>query len=87
MGGPVLGWGILPYRFTGSRWPSVFAHVTGRNVFKGTAGATRAWRKERRRAKGRKHKKKQQQKKQRVCWPHVTVCTSPGCHAERKVER
>lgn len=37
--GAVVGRGILPYRFTGERWPSVFAHATGHSVFRGTAGA------------------------------------------------
>lgn len=79
--GPVVGRrGILPHRFTGERWPSVFAHATGHSVFKGTAGAT----------EGVEAERGQEKKKEgRVCWPHVTVCALPcllvaGCHAERQ---
>lgn len=78
--GWLAGWvvvvgGVLLYRFTGKRWPSVFANATGRNVFRGTAGATGGKEKGKKAGEGRKQNKT----KQRVCWPHVTVCTFPAC--------
>lgn len=68
--GTVRG-GWKPFH-TGSqeRWPSMFAHAMGHDVFRGTAGAAegrRAWGVEGKRIEGG------EKKNVVVWWPHVTV--------------
>lgn len=86
--GAVAGWVILPYRFTWKRWPSVFAHATGRNVFRATAEATEGVEKGKKAGEGREQKKKNKTQKNEESVGHMSPFARPpawsvaGCHAE-----